>query len=133
MKHLSPPFHFYIIYSYTNNTPHLTELTFAFQRQQMHLIFHSNPNFGKDDICFGTSWDLQSTPECPTGRCDAAEATPGALPHLWSPWRAPLLHPTALHSKNQNQTTEKRPQSRETSYTNRNNVSDDEGTTQMLY
>lgn len=134
MKHLSPPFRFYIIYNYTNNTPNLTELIFAFQRQQMHLIFHSNPNFRKDDMCFGTSRGPQSTPECRTGRCDAAEATLGALPHLWSPCRAPLLHPTALGSKTQTkQTTKKRPQSRETSYTNRNNVSDDGGTTQMLY
>lgn len=85
---MSPPFHFYIIYNCTNNTPSLTELIFAFQRQQMHLIFHSNPNLRKDDICFCTSCDAQSSPTSAV----SAEATPGALPHVRAPCRAPGHH-----------------------------------------
>lgn len=103
MKHLSPPFHFCIIYNCTNNTPTLTQLIFAFQRQQMHLIFHSNPNFRKDDICFCTSCDLESTLECPQG------AVTLLRPHARGPCRAPLLHPTALDLKNLNKQPEKDP------------------------
>lgn len=43
MEGLSPPFHFYITYNHTNSAPDLTDLTSAFQRQQMLLIFQPSP------------------------------------------------------------------------------------------
>lgn len=123
MEDLRLPFHFYITYNCTNNTPNLTELISAFQRQQMHFIFHSNPNFSNDDICFCTSWDLQG-PHVPHRAVTLLRPPSGCCPraHVWLTRPAQLLDPTALgltKKKKRKQQQQKRTQSRETSYANR--------------
>jgi len=126
LEDLSPSFHFCITYNRTNNTPNLTELISAFQRQQMHLISHSNPNFSEDGICSCT-YRASGCPTVlrPSGHCSTA--------HISLTCSAQLVYPTALYKKYPKQTKKNKPQSRQTSYTHRNNVSDDGDTIQTLY
>lgn len=58
MKEL--PVHFCMACNCTNNTSIPKELILAFQRQQMHLISHSNVKLQNNIICFSTNRDLQS-------------------------------------------------------------------------
>lgn len=58
MKEL--PVHFCMACNCTNNTSISKELILAFQRQQMHLISHSNAKLQNNIICFSTNRDLQS-------------------------------------------------------------------------